>query len=221
MGTVLYFLFSGIEWLALILLTFAMFKFPLKGFRGQILFASAIMALLSHFIFEVLELRVIATLLQPPVIFLILWQMFRVHIFYAALMTVYGYMGYLFIQYFFLILMIWMDIPLEVLMPHTNQAYVLQSLSVMTTLVIVGLLYRFRIGYTFVPDYEYAPLTMRGLNLKLFFLILGGYGVISITNFIAFSKSTPTLAILNFIIILGVLLYVAQRREYIDDRSMG
>ncbi|XEC93908.1 hypothetical protein AB6A23_21545 [Paenibacillus tarimensis] len=217
MNIILFLLFSSVEWLGLVLLTFAMFKFPFKGYWGQIILTAVIMALLSHFVFEVLELRVVATLLQPPIIFLFLWQMFRIHIFYAGLMTVYGYMGYVFIQYSILLLMLSFGVQLENLIPNTFPTYVLQFASIFTVLLVVWLFRKFRIGYSFVPDSEHVSVTMNGVNLWLLLLTIAGYGFMALTNFVTFSKGIPTLFIMIAFIVLGVLLYYALRKEYSDD----
>ncbi|WP_028559203.1 hypothetical protein [Paenibacillus pinihumi] len=216
MKTLLYFLFSSSEWLAMVILTFVMFKFPLRGYWGQIILTAAVMSFLSHFLFQVIDQRTLATILQPPVLFLLFWQVFRVHIFYSSLMTVYGYMGYLFVQHSVMTIFLWLGVPLEQLIPNTSPLYVLQACSILIVLIAAAVLYKLRLGYTFVPDFEYAPVTLKGTNLGLLLLTIVGYLLIAISNFVSFSKGTPKLIILISFVALGVLLYYAQRKEYAD-----
>lgn len=217
MKTLIYFLFSSTEWLALIVLTFAMFKLQFKGYWGQIILTAVAMSFLSHFLFIVIDKRVIATVLQPPALFLFLWQVFRIQVFYAALITVYGYLGYLFIQYAVMLLQLGIGVSLESLVPGSGIMYVLQGISICIVLLIAWLLIKFRVGYTFVPDYEHTPFTLKGINLRLLLLILAGYCAIASSNYIAFTISIPTLLALLSYFILGVLLYYAQRKEYTND----
>lgn len=213
----LYLLFSSLEWLALVILTFAMFRFPLRGYWGQILLTSFVLSLLSHLVFKELDMRVLATLLQPPVVFLFFWQVFRIHVFYASLMTVYGYLGYLSLQLLILILMRWLGIPLEIMVPDTTPMYVLQGLTILIVLMVASLLYRYRIGYSFVPDSEYAQVKLQNINLRIFILILVGYITLSIANFVAYTSSLPVLLLVIVAVTLGILLYSAQRKEYARD----
>lgn len=217
MKAILYLLFSGTEWLALILLTFAMFKFRLKGYWGQIILTSASMSLLSHFIFQGLQMRELATILQPPALFLFFWQMFRIQIFYAALMTVYGYMAYSCVQMLLIIVEFELGIDPNKILPNTLPIYILQTVSILFVLLIVALLYKYRVGYTFVPDSEYAPVRMKGLNLRLLFLTIAGFGCLAVTNFVTFSSHYPAIFILLISVVLGILLYNAQRKERTDD----
>jgi len=217
MNTIFYLLVSIAEWLALLLLTLAMFKFRFNGYWGQIILTSAVLSLLSHFVFQVIEQRMLATILQPPVVFLFLWQMFRIQIFYAGIMTVYGYMGYTTVQLLILLVAGQLGAPMESLAPSTMPMYAVQASTAAAVLLIVYALYRSRIGYTFVPDFEYAPVALRGVNLRLFLLSLLGFIWLAVSNIINFSTWAPTLLKLFVIIILGVLLYYAQRKENAND----
>ncbi len=218
MKTLVYFLFSSTEWLALIVLTFAMFKLQFKGYWGQIILTAVAMSFLSHFLFIVIDKRVIATVLQPPALFLMIWQIFRIHIFYSALVTVYGYLAYLLAQMSIVVCMRFAGVPIEIMVPNTVPMYIIQSISILIVLSLSWFLSRSRVGFTFIPDYEYSDVKLTGLNLKLFILILLGYLSVAVTNFVAFSSSTTKLLfVLAISLILGILLYLAQRKEYKDD----
>ncbi|MBJ6361611.1 hypothetical protein ACFOQM_09960 [Paenibacillus sp. GCM10012307] len=217
METLYYFIFSGSEWLAMVLLTFVMFKFPLRGYWGQIILTAIVMSFLSHFLFQVIDQRTLATILQPPVLFLLLWQVFRVHIFYSGLMTIYGYMGYLFAQHSVMTIFLWLGIPLEELIPNTLPLYLLQTSSILLVILAAGVLGKYRLGYSFVPDFEYVPVSLKGTNLKLLLFAIVGYFLIAVSNFVSFNKGAPKLIILISFIALGFLLYYAQRKEYAND----
>lgn len=217
MTTVFYLLFSFAEWLALILLTFAMFKFQFRGFWGQILLTSASLCFFSHFVFQIVEQPVLATLLQPLALFLFLWQMFRIHTFYAALMTMYGYIGYTFIHYSLLFALTRFGVTLDDLVPNTQPAYIVQSSSIAIALIAAWICQHYRLGYTFIPDYEHAPFKMQGINIWLSVLITLGYLLIGASNYITFRQETPIPIFLLGFIVLGAFLYYAQRREHTYD----
>ncbi|PYI57331.1 hypothetical protein [Paenibacillus flagellatus] len=217
----LFLLFSALEWLALIVLTFAMFRFELKGYKWQLLFSSVLLALISYFVFDVLNLRVLATFLQPPIVFIFLWQMFRVQYFYAALMTVYGYLGYLFLQLLLYLIAQSIGVSLDEMIPNTLYAYITQSISVGATGLLAWFLFRYRIGYIFVPFSEYANVIIKGINFRLLVLILIGYAVISFSNYLVFSKGVPVFLLMAMSVILGLLLYLAQKKDDAGDRSIG
>lgn len=209
--------FSVIEWLALIILTFAMFKFPLKGYWGQILLTSAVMAFFSYFVFQIID-RHFATFLQPPILFLFFWQMFRIHIFYAGLMTVYGYLGYSFIQYSLFMLMLICGIPLEQFLPNAFTVKLAQAITAVVSVIISRFLLKARLGFSFVPDFEYAPFALKGINLKLFMLTILGYACLSFTSFVSFSSLHVTFMFMLFVcVVLVMLLYYALRKELSDD----
>lgn len=214
MDTLIFLFFSSIEWLALLLLMFAMFKFQLRGYWGQIILTSLAMSLLSHLVFKELDQRILATILQPPFLMLFLWQMFRVHIFYAGLMTIYGYLAYMIIQVSCMYTLDLLGIPLE-LIPNTLPTYLFQLGSIAATLLVFYVLHRRRIGYTFVPDNINVPLRMKGLNSKILVFMLIGYSILTSFNFIPYP--TSLFFVIGASAVIGVLLYFAQRKEYGND----
>lgn len=213
MSSVVYLSFSTLEWASLIVLAFAMFKIPLRGYWGQLLLSSFVLSLLSHFVFNSLEVRPLSTLLQPPVVFLFLWQMFRIQVFYAAMITVYGYLGYIFTQSLLIVGAKLVHIPTESIVPGSIPMYSLQFATAFTVSILAFYLYKNRLGYSFVPDCEYVSVTLRGLNLQLLLLMLAGYAYIVSTNYISFSLNSPQyLSVVTFIV-LAYLLYYALKKE--------
>lgn len=218
MEVFVYLAVSTFEWTALMVLTFAMFKFPLRGFWGQVLLTSFVLSLFSHLVFNTLQLRVLAPLLQPPAVFLFLWQMFRIHVFYAALMTVLGYLGYTLIELLVMVLLRSSGgIPPDNLLPNSVSLYGLQLLSAALILLVSRLLYAYRIGYSFVPDSEFVQIRMQGVNIRLLLVVIIGYACIGGTSYVGYISGFPILLVVALFIALGIFMYYVQRKEHARD----
>ncbi|MEF3304064.1 hypothetical protein [Paenibacillus sp. GYB003] len=214
----LFLLFSSLEWMALIMLALAMFRFPLRGNVGQVVFTSFLLSLLSYFVFRTMEINALATVLQPPAVFLFFWQMFRIHYFYAAIVTIYGYLGFAVLQLCVYFAFDLSGIAFSEIVPNTFAGYLLQVVSVSLICGIALLLYKYRIGYSFVPDYAYKKVVLRGLNLRILLLVLAGYIVISFSNLLFFSIGFATLTFVSLAAVLGILLYLALKKDGSDRR---
>ncbi|MEF3304063.1 hypothetical protein [Paenibacillus sp. GYB003] len=214
----MFLLFSSLEWMALIMLALAMFRFPLRGNVGQVVFTSFLLSLLSYFVFRTMEMRVLATVLQPPVVFLFFWQMFRVHYFYAAIVTIYGYLGYLVLQVPIYIGFDLLGVPYSELLPNTLAGYATQLISVTLVGLLVGTLYKYRIGYSFVPECENRKVQLRGLNLRILMLVVAGYIVVAFMNLLVFGSGFAMLSFVSLAAVLGILLYLAQKKDGRDRR---
>ncbi|MBD2865801.1 hypothetical protein [Paenibacillus oceani] len=206
-------LFSSLEWLALFILTFAMFKFPYRGFWGQIILCSVLLSFLSYVLFDVLHLRPLAPIIQLPLVIICTWQVFRVHLFYAALMTTYGYNGYAFIQILFIVVMKGAGLTFQELI-STPYFSILQNATIVVTLLIGWFVHKRRLGFSFIPDFELVRVKFRGINLWLLVLIILGNIQFATYSFLA-TKSTE--AFLVSTIVLMLLLYFARKKEFSYD----
>ncbi|RKN74120.1 hypothetical protein [Paenibacillus ginsengarvi] len=209
MGVVAFLVFSASEWVALIGLMFAMFHFPLSGYRGQILLCSFLLSLLSYLLFDVWELMMLAPMVQLPIVILCVWQIFRVHVFYASVMTTFGYMGYGFVQSLYMLVFHFIGFSF-VEMQTTYAAYVIQLLSIVSSLLIAYLIYKKRLGFSFIPDSVKVKVRMKGENLWLLFLCVLGHINVAMFNYLA-SKGIYSFLIIS--VILSALLYSAWKRE--------
>ncbi|MEF3304062.1 hypothetical protein [Paenibacillus sp. GYB003] len=213
----LFLLFSSLEWMAMFMLALAMFRFPVRGYVGQVIFTSFLLSLLSYFVFRTMDMRVLATALQPPVVFLFFWQMFRIHIFYSAIMTIYGYLGYMVLQLCVYFLFDLFGYPFSQIEPNTIVGYSSQIVTISLVGTIVWFLYKYRIGYTFVPDYEHMKVILRGLNLRILVLVFAGYLTVAVANLLVFDNGFANLSFALLAVLLGILLYLAQKKDDGND----
>lgn len=211
LNVLVFLFFSAIEWLALIILTFAIFKFQLPGYWGRLLLSSFFLSLLSYMIFFELDLSLYGPLVQMPIVFLYFWQNFRIPIFYAALMVVNGYVLYTLIQAVILNLLHLFGI---VVTPGESVVYVIQAVTSCIVFALAWLLIRTNWGFTFVPDTDRAKIKWNKLNVRLLVMSVIGYVANSAYNFLYYVGFTPLIILILGTVIFGFLQYLVFKREY-------
>lgn len=214
MNVLLFLLVSMLEWLALIFLSFTMFKIEIRGYRGQIAFTAFLLSLLSYILIVTLDLVTFATFLQPPVVFMFYWQMFRIPSFYAGLIMTNGYLAYILV-----VTLVYAAVQMFgiVIAPDTLWNFFAQALTAVIALIISWGIYRFRLGYTFVPYGEHANVKLTKTNLYLLLFTLIGYAVMTSYNFLYFLGIYKKYIVIPIILSLGALQYWVFRKEYSDD----
>jgi hypothetical protein len=203
--------FSALEWLALLVLTFAIFKFQLPGYWGRLLLSAVMLSFLSHLIFVELELALYGALIQMPVVFLFFWQIFRVPVFYAWLMNVNGYVLYTLIQ---AVIILAYQLAGVTIVPDSVSAFTAQSITAAIAFVISWLLIRTNWGFTFVPDTDRVRMQWNSLNIRLLVISILGYLVLSSFYFMFFAGYTPLLGLIAGLVVFGILQYLVVKREY-------
>lgn len=209
-------LVSMLEWFALILLSFTIFKIEIRGYRAQIVFTSFLLSLLSYILFITLKLVTFGTFVQPPILFLFYWQMFRIPFFYAGLIMTNGYLAYLLLT----------TLSFDVIqlsggsdiMPDTISGYAAQVVTAAAALLVSWAIYKYRLGYTFVPYGDRASLRMTKVNIRLLLFTIVGYAVTTSYNFLYFLGNYKQLVLIPVVVSLALLQYWVFRREYDHDR---
>lgn len=214
MDVLLFLFFSALEWYALIILSFTLFKFEIRWYRGQILLSSFLLSLFSYIWYEVLDLTAWGTIIQPPIVFIFFWQIFRIAPFYAGLMVINGYLGYCVISLFIYTIYRLMG---ATIFPGTPLNYTAQFASALLSLLISWLIFKYRLGVTFVPHGERATVKLKGINLRLFLFTLVGYAAVSGTTYLYLFGNYNLLVIVLISGAFGLLQYSVFRKEYSDD----
>lgn len=210
MEVVTFLFFSMLEWFALILLTFAMYRFEVRDSIGQILFASFLLSFFSYTLFNVLDLRQFATLIQPIVVFVFFWQMFKFPVFYAGLCVVNGYLGYCLVVSLLYGILGQFGITVT---PSTPTSYVIQSLTAVIVLIIIYVILKNRLGFSFIHQRQLTKVYLSGTNLRLLLLTLVGYTVLTSFN-ILYSMNHTYIIITLATISFGCLQYWTFKKEY-------
>lgn len=207
--------FSMLEWFSLIILSFTMFKIEIRGFRGQIVFTSFLLSLLSYILIVALDLVGFATFLQPPIVFIFYWQMFRIPAFYAALIMTNGYLAYIFLTSISYILLQRLGSILVV--PDTTISFINQSVTAIVSLLVALAIHKYRIGYTFVPYYQSSNIKFTKINTRLLLSTIMGYLALTSFNFLYFLGNYTQFIIIPITVSLVLLQYWVLKKEFSDD----
>jgi len=164
----LFMFFSVLETSSLFYLAFKIFKIDL--YAKEIVFASLIMGFISYVIRFDYGLTGLDVFIQYILIFCFLWLLFRIHIFYAVIMTGTAYQAYMVIQTFLYLLGKSMGLY-SLSFPFVTLAmYGLQLLTVVIISSIAYYIGRKRKGFDFIPDKTDAPI-YAGRQEKILFAL--------------------------------------------------
>lgn len=214
MHVILFILFSSLEWLSLVVFMFVMFRFQLRDYAGQLLFTAFLLSLFSFVVFYTLPIKMAFSLLQPPVVFLFLWQIYRIQPFYAGLMTSYGCLAYLLVQRSVHMALFQLGLSQDEVLYVTWKGAAVQSVTAAVAFLFAYLFCKYRLGYTFVPDSVFAPVRWNRLNVTLLLLSLIGYGIVAVSGHEIYDNgSMPLLLLLLTGGIMGGLLRFALKKE--------
>jgi len=201
--------FESIAGFSLILSLFR-FSFNKNNFINTII-ASVVLALTSYLLRFPLELGTITSLFMLAWIIILLWRLFRIHVFYSALMAVTGYMTYITIQQI-MILFTMILYDFEEIVSNFYFGKTLQIVSSVISLLIYYGLSRKRLGFSFVPDQYALKVEFNGLNRKL--LIVTLLSAIMICTFSVIAQNMFALLILSATF-MGILIYL----NYVNERA--
>lgn len=211
-------LFSTIEVVGMFVLMLALFRFKIREYITHIVFASFLLSQTSYYMREHFDLASYVPLMYVVFTFLFVWLMFRVQLFYAAVMAVTGYIGLIIIQGVIIFIGISLNLfQLDDIGP-TWLGYVLQLITFLTSLFISWLLMRKRIGFTFVPFSESVSVKLKGENTLILLVILLTFLFTSVNLYLSFlGMISFMIVVVLFIFFFSSLIYLAIRREKRDD----
>jgi hypothetical protein len=198
-----------LEWFALILLTFALFRLEIRDHIGQLLFASFLLSLFSFMLFIVFDLTLFATLIQPIVVFLFFWLLFKIPVFYVGLIVVNGYLAYLLVTS---VIYLVIDILEVKTYPGTPIAYLIQFIVGILVFILTWIIHKLRLGYSFV---QYGKITSStGITRKLLQLTILGYIALASYNILYYGAHKPLLVLVSMVIAFALLQYWTLKKEH-------
>ncbi len=213
---VLYMAFSILETSAMFYLAFKVFKIDV--YPTEIVFAGTIMAFVSYVLRNDYNMVLTDVFVQYLLTFFFFWLLFKIHIFYAAIMTGLAYLSYMLIQstcYFIINSTFLYSVrpPFMVL-----SVYVLQSISVLITCSIGFYIGKTRKGFDFVPDKQNFKIKIAHREIKIFLL-----SAPSILFVILMMILTQKYSQFFFLIpvINAILLYAYLYLSYKKDRTQN
>ncbi|WP_027085185.1 hypothetical protein [Cohnella panacarvi] len=201
------------EVIAVFAILLALFRFSLKDYFGSTIIAGVLMSQTSYINRLVFHMDSITPIFMLFWTFIFIWHVFRIHPFFATVMTVTGYLSYVLVQSV-LILLLQIPFTFEQITTPLLHAKLVQFASSSITLFIAYWLLKRRIGFSFVPDRMNEKIEIKGLNLWLLLacavscFFISGIAYIFIN--INFLFTTLTVAFMFSVI---VLLNIAYRKE--------
>lgn len=210
---VLFMVFSVLETYAMFYLAFKVFK--IDFYHKEMIFAGCIMGFFSYVIRVEYHLVDIDIIVQYLLIFCFFWMLFRIHFFYAAILTGMTYQAYTFIQLMYVVILHRTGL-FSTYSPYgiDIDAKLLQILSFVSAMGIGYYSGHKRKGFDFVPDKPSGFIKTTKREKILFILNLPTAGiVISIMHF--FNSKYYFALPLIYALLLLFYIYLA----YTKDRS--
>ncbi|WP_379140686.1 hypothetical protein [Paenibacillus sp. sgz500992] len=168
LDSVLFIVFSVLESTALFYLAFKIFKIDL--YPKEMVFAGLIMAFFSYVLRVTYQIAEFDVLVQYTLIICFLWLLFRIHIFYAFIMTAISYQAYLLIQSLFYLFMNYTGVYALHYPSISVGVYLLQLFTASTTFLIGYMIGKKRKGFDFIPDKPDGKITIARREKILFAL---------------------------------------------------
>jgi hypothetical protein len=208
---ILFMIFSILETYAMFFLAFKIFKIDL--YHKEMVFASFIMGFFSYSIRIYHGMFPLDIFSQYALMFCFMWMLFRIHPFYASILTGIIYQTYSVIQTsLYYILKFIIKLPLTIPDYFSTNVFVLQLISALTVICIGMYVGHKRIGFDFVPDKPDVKIKPTPSEKILFTLNLPT--LIVITSFIYFVNSFFFFLIPIFYgIILWGYLYLSYKKD--------
>lgn len=206
---------------AMFYLIFKLFKIDL--FPKEMIFSSLIMSFISYVLRTVYELPQVDVVVQVLLMFSFIWLLFKIHVFYTAILTGMAYQAYMLIQtlYYFIMDNAGLfdgDLPYIL----SISTFVLQALSAATAIGTGYFLSAKRKGFDFVPDKPNGKIAVKTWEKVLLILNIPSVLIVLLTMYFANYLSglfflVPTA---NAVILYGYL-YVSYKKDRGEDEHFS
>lgn len=204
---------SSVEYVAIFTLMFSLFRIRFHGYKPHLVLVCLSLSYLS-FTLRQDSLTLYAPFVQILLLIVLMWLLFRFQVFYAAIMTVFGYLGYSFVQLtvYYISTHLIPDAGLFRL-----EVYSVAIISAFVTYFISVIIRRKNWGFSFVPHNEEGSVNYRQReNVQLLVaMILSIIGFIVTYSFALTLNTTFSFIITLAFLILSVtiLIYISHKKE--------
>jgi hypothetical protein len=206
-------IFSILETYAMFFLAFKIFKIDL--YHKEMVFASFIMGFFSYSIRIYHGMFPLDIFSQYALMFCFMWMLFRIHPFYASILTGMVYQSYTLIQTSLMYLLdSVITMPLNILDPITKNMMTMQILSALAAILIGMYVGHKRIGFDFVPDKPDVKINPTTSEKILFALNLPTVIVVTSLTYFFLSSFFYLIPIFYGILLWGYLYF-----SYKKDRN--
>jgi hypothetical protein len=211
-------LFSSLEYVGMIVLMFAVFRFSFRGFIPHTVFICLFLSFISHY-FRENGLVNFSALAQVVLFVICIYLIYRVHWFYAIIMGTFGYQAYVTLQILMFLIVKRLGLMTVEELSYANKKGVLNLLVYLGLIVVGALIARNKgWGFTFVPSGNFIRVKMTGLNVSIFLLSVVSIVIIGIAHYFYGENRLHSFFALSFLqlaFLLGLILY-SMRKERQD-----
>lgn len=218
------FLILGIfDSLAVMVLMFKLYRFPLKEYRTEIVLMAVWVSLTSYLIRMVLGITEIDIVVQIVLYILFMRLCIKTKLFYSAVISLTGLVGYIAIQMIIIYVLNVTGItaPSDVQENTGIGTYLIQVTSILFVYIIGYLLFAFNLGFSFIirPPHEMSiKVQMTRLNKGIVLALILSIAVLCTTFYLLLNQKI--LMIIPILLATFVLLYILSHRRdtRVNDR---
>lgn len=214
-------IFSMLETCAMFYLMFKLFKIDLLP--KEMLLSAVVMSFTSHTLRTMYGFLYLDVIVQFGLMLCFVWMLFRIHIFYAGIMTGMAYQAYALIQtssYFLFAQLERFSIPF----PNVSSIslYILQAFSAGTAFLIGWWVSEKRKGFDFVPDKPSVRIRMKKRDVVLLALNLPSFLVIVLTMYLIENVQRIYYGIpFVYAAVLALYLHLSYKKDRNQDEDFG
>lgn len=207
--------FSSLEYVGMIVLMFAVFRFSFRGFIPHTVFICLFLSFISHY-FREHGLVNFSTLVQVVLFVVCIYLLYRLHWYYSIVMGVTGFQTYITVQAFVgLVLSRTGLVSLEEMSYSNFDGLLLVAVQLIIMIVISYLFHTNGWGFTFIPAGSIASVKFTRINVSI--LVLSLLSVLFVGASFYFYGNNQMhlfmfLSVIQLIILIG-LIYYSLRKE--------
>ncbi|AGR47481.1 putative membrane protein [Brevibacillus phage Abouo] len=220
MDILLYLALGYLDQMAIIILTFKMFRFPVRAYFREFSIIAVVLSLISYVDRIVFDIPQYDTGIQYIVLILFFRYMLGFRFFEAAATTAAGCLSFIGIQFIAYYLLMQSNIISANILGQFQAfgTYLLQILSDLLVFFIAWMIQVLNVGYSFIiqPPHNLAYKTkMTTLNVLIICaIILTAFVLISFSYVLIMTESKPYVILAYVIIPVVILLWLLRKRDY-------
>lgn len=221
MDILLYLVFGALDQMAIMIIAFKMFRFPVTNYLREFLLIASILSLISCFNRIVLDIPQYDTGIQYIALVLFFRHMLEFRLYEATLVAATGCIAFTGIQF------VALSFLLKTSLVNLNDlgeitelgTFIIQFVADVLVILVAWLLKLLNLGYSFISQPPHSMTYKPEKNKLTFFLILAvGLTVFILTTvlYVLIMSQANTVIILAYVLIpLAILLWLLRKRDYL------
>ncbi|RFB35683.1 hypothetical protein [Brevibacillus sp. VP] len=221
MDILLYLVFGVLDQMAIMIIAFKMFRFPVTNYLREFLLIASILSLISYFNRVVLDIPQYDTGIQYIALVLFFRHMLEFRLYEATLVAATGCIAFTGIQFVALSLLLKTSlVNLNDLGQVTELGtFIIQFVADALVVFVAWLLKSLNLGYSFISQPPHSMTYKPEKNKLTFFLILAiglTFFVLTTVLYVLIMSQANTVIILAYVLIpLAILLWLLRKRDYL------